>query len=630
MSRTLTLALASATAVALLAPAALAAPNDPDAAAAADPIAAAAADPIAAAAADPIAAAAAGQYVAAQVPADGNLGGAGGTADAALALIAVGGHDTVVATMADYLETEAATYAAGGGPAAAKLALVAAATGRDATDFGGVDLVAAIQGSIAADGACGSWAYAFGNALCILGLDRNGADVPDTLLASSLGFQDPESGAFGYVMGSDFVAETDASGLMLSALAGVAEDRDAALAAAAVRDYLVQVQTAEGYWENYSPINATGLVAPALETVGVPQDAAVAWLAGQQLEDGGLPNVIDGTTSNLMATTQGLLPFTGESYLSVGVGGTDSVELVVRPDSVDRVAGEDRYRTAVAASAARFAPGVDTVYVATGLDYADALTGSALAGSQQAPVLLVQQDRLPSATAAELDRLAPDAVVVLGGTGAVSEDVLTQVGEAAGAPATRLAGTDRYETAAAVAGEFADADHVFVATAWQYADALAASAAAGADDVPVLLVAPDRLPEATVSALEAIAPETITLLGGTAAVADEVETALGEHGAVTRVAGEDRYATAAALAASRGEADGAVLATGLDYPDALTGAAYAAADDVPVLLLREESVPAATLAELHRTAARELVVFGGTAVVSQGVLTLLEEVNYAG
>ncbi|QDO87485.1 hypothetical protein FNH13_03320 [Ornithinimicrobium ciconiae] len=630
MSRTLALALAAAGSLSLLSPAALAAPNDPDSTAQ-DPAAVAAAD-------DPVAAAAAGQYVATHVPADGNLGGPGGSADAALALLATGGHDDQVALLVDYLESQAVSYAGAGGPAAGKLALVAAATGADATDFGGVDLIAAIQGSIAADGSCGSWGFAFGNALCILGLERNGVDVPTSLLGSSYSFQDPETGAFGFFAGESFTPEADATGLMLSALSGVADvkdssgsavDRDAALSAAAARNYLVDAQTAEGYWQNYSPINATGLVAPALQTVGVPSDDAVAWLGGQQLADGGLPNVMDGGTSNLMATTQGLLPFTGQSYLSVGAGGTDTVDLVVHPDLVERIGGANRYETAAAASADAFEPGVDTVYVATGADFADALSGSALAGHLGAPVLLVKPDGVPAVTATELERLAPGKVVVLGGTAAVSDAVMAQVGTHAEGNVERVSGANRYATAAAVAARFTPGEHLYVATGAQYADALAASAAAGAAGEPVLLVTAHGVPNATAETIASIDPTRITVVGGTGAVPAEVVTELEQLAEVTRVAGTDRYATAAALSELRPQADGAVLATGQDYPDALTGAAYAAQGNVPVLLVKPDAVPAATRSELHRTAARELLVLGGTGAVSTHVTAVLEELNYA-
>lgn len=606
MSRTLSVALASTASLALLAPAALAAPNDAESAEAA------------------------AAYIAENlVPEEV---GTGVTADGVLALLAAGGHDEQVAELTDLLEEQAQDYAGAGGAGAGKLALVAAATGRDATDFGGVDLLAAITDSLAEDGACdASWPSAFGNSLCILGLDRNDADVPAELLASSYSFQDSETGAFGFQTEDGFTADTDSTGLMLAALSGVADDRDAALSAAAARDYLLEAQTEDGYWEGYSPINSTGLVAPALETLGADIDTAVEWVAGQQLEDGGLPNVLDGETSDIMATNQGILPLTGESLLSVGEGGTESVELDVRPDRVTRVGGENRYETAAQASAQAFQPIIDTVYVATGEDYADALTGSALAGHLRAPVLLVQQDHVPAVTAAELRRLSAGEVVVLGGEVAVSEDVVQTLAEVSGTEVTRLSGDDRFGTAAAVAGEFGEADHVYVATGRQYADALAASAAAGADGVPVLLVHEGGIPQDTATALEAIDPAAITVLGGTEVVTEETLEALGEHAeTVERVAGENRYETAAALADTRGEVDGVRLATGLDYPDALTGAAYAAMGQDPILLVQTERVPNGTLAAFHDLAAQSVVVLGGTSAVAETVVDQLRAHNYAG
>jgi putative cell wall-binding protein len=325
-----------------------------------------------------------------------------------------------------------------------------------------------------------------------------------------------------------------------------------------------------------------------------------------------------------------MLPFTGESYLSVGAGGTDTVDLVVTADTVERISGVDRYGTAAAASQDAYAPGVDTVYVATGTEFADALTGSALAGHQHAPILLVKPGSVPAVTAAELDRLNPASVVVLGGANSVSETVKTQVGSYAGGNVERIAGSERYATAAAVAQEFPAGDRVFVATGRQYADALAASAAAGAQGVPVLLVTQDSVPQATASALAELDPSFITLLGGTGSVSTGVATELGGYGEVTRVFGADRYATAAALSAQREGALGAVIATGVDFPDALTGAAYAAVANVPVLLVKPSSIPGATRTELDRLAARAVLVFGGTASVSEAVLTNLAEHNYAG
>src|SRR5690606_3949857 len=129
MSRTLSLALASAASLALLAPAAAAVPAPTDAN-------------------EPDGAAAAAAYVATKVAEDGSLGDPGLTADVVLETLAAGGHPTYLRT--DYLESRAIDYAGSGSPAAGKMALVAAATGRDATSFGGVDLVAKINESVQA------------------------------------------------------------------------------------------------------------------------------------------------------------------------------------------------------------------------------------------------------------------------------------------------------------------------------------------------------------------------------------------------------------------------------------------------------------------------------------------------
>ena len=83
---------------------------------------------------------------------------------------------------------------------------------------------------------------------------------------------------------------------------------------------------------------------------------------------------------------------------------------------VIRVAGVDRYETAAKLSAGVFAPGVPVAYVATGTDFADALSGGAAAGAEGGPLLLVRPGDIPATTAAELDRLNPAKIVVLGGT----------------------------------------------------------------------------------------------------------------------------------------------------------------------------------------------------------------------
>ncbi|QJW35731.1 carboxypeptidase regulatory-like domain-containing protein [Cellulosimicrobium protaetiae] len=97
------------------------------------------------------------------------------------------------------------------------------------------------------------------------------------------------------------------------------------------------------------------------------------------------------------------------------------------PGTVSRWRGADRYATSAAISAQMFDPGVETVFVASGLQFPDALSGAPAAGVAGGPVLLVAPGQVPAAVASELERLDPKDVVVLGGSGAVSDAVLAQL-----------------------------------------------------------------------------------------------------------------------------------------------------------------------------------------------------------
>ncbi len=154
------------------------------------------------------------------------------------------------------------------------------------------------------------------------------------------------------------------------------------------------------------------------------------------------------------------------------LGGTSAVsdpiaEAVAEYASVEarRVSGADRWSTAANISSGFVAP-VDTVYVASGLNYPDALAGgAAIGGTTGGPVLLVLRDAIPSATAAELTRLQPTNIVVLGGTAAVSKAVLDALVPYAPNPPLRRSGDDRYETALQVANAFSAAPVVYLAGA---------------------------------------------------------------------------------------------------------------------------------------------------------------------
>jgi hypothetical protein len=128
--------------------------------------------------------------------------------------------------------------------------------------------------------------------------------------------------------------------------------------------------------------------------------------------------------------------------------------------------------------------------IATGADFPDAMAGGPVAHALGGPLLLVPRDRVPPGIATELERLAPRRVIIAGGTSVVSAPVVSRVGALVGRAPQRVAGPDRYATAArmaAVLAELGPIGGVVVATGLGYPDGLAAAASAARWPAPILL-----------------------------------------------------------------------------------------------------------------------------------------------
>jgi putative cell wall-binding protein len=268
-----------------------------------------------------------------------------------------------------------------------------------------------------------------------------------------------------------------------------------------------------------------------------------------------------------------------------------------------RLEGTTRIGTAVAISADRYEEGADTVVIARADVYADALAGGPLAVHLDAPLLLSDSTGLPAETAAEIERLGAEPAVLLGGPVALSEQVEADL-VALGVDVERVSGPNRFATAAAIAEELpftsevwvSEGDHPDDARGWP--DALSASAVASALGQPILLVTRDVLPSETAEALSQ--DVNATIVGGVAAVSESVAAAVdAQVGDVLRVAGDDRFATSAAVGTEglRRGLDPSItyVATGGKFADGLVAGA-AAGGERGLLLL-------ADTASLDRSAA---------------------------
>ncbi|MBK8758422.1 MAG: cell wall-binding repeat-containing protein [Actinomycetales bacterium] len=299
---------------------------------------------------------------------------------------------------------------------------------------------------------------------------------------------------------------------------------------------------------------------------------------------------------------------------------------VVNP-KVARWAGTDRYATSAAISASTFGPNQPVVYIASGEGFADALSGAPVAGWNGAPLLLVTPDGIPPVIDAEIKRLAPEQIIILGGPGAVSSSVATALDTLAPGRVTRLWGADRYATSAQISLYNYDAGvgRVYLANGENFPDALSGAPAAGATGSPLLLTTATSLPAPIATELTRLKPKEIVILGGTGVISGPLQTTLASYttGPVTRLAGPDRYATSAAISAATYQpgVPAVFLASGENFPDALTGAPIAAATGSPLLLTPPTSIPTPIDTELTRLAAHRLNVLGGTGVITSAVET---------
>jgi len=290
--------------------------------------------------------------------------------------------------------------------------------------------------------------------------------------------------------------------------------------------------------------------------------------------------------------------------------------------NTQRIAGDDRYSTAVKVSRAAFPTTAPVVYLATGANYPDALAAAPAAAAEGGPLLLTPGDRILASTRAEIERLKPSKIVVIGGDEAISPLVAASL-ESPTTTVVRVAGIDRFDTARQIArASFPGARRAYIATGRNFPDALSAAAVAGKEKVPILLVngTDAALDTATRQFFSTQGITSVVIVGGPAAVSSGIAASATKLSTVSRVEGADRFGTSSALnTTSYGAAPIAYLATGSDFPDALAGATLAAAKGAPLYVVRQDCIPASTLAGLRRFDTTELVLVGGDSVLTNGV-----------
>lgn len=322
------------------------------------------------------------------------------------------------------------------------------------------------------------------------------------------------------------------------------------------------------------------------------------------------------------------LPFLGALFVlaSLPLFATEALALQV---NVQRMAGDTRYDTmSELISNVGGWSASDKVILASGTNYPDALSASALAGVHDAPIILTDPTELSSKAAATIKQVGPSTIYVVGGPSAVSDAVLQAASNICGSNTIRLYGSTRYETSLEILRQCnSSSDTVIVATGSNYADSLSISPFAYVTKSPIVLCDPyGGITQETVEAIRAGGFSRAILVGGNAAVPDVVISQLNNANIATdgirRLSGATRYETSTQITAfeisetSLFTADQLGFATGSNYADALAMGPCMGRINSPLLLVDNGAQAVCAYIERFKGNVGNAFVAGGINAVS--------------
>lgn len=292
-------------------------------------------------------------------------------------------------------------------------------------------------------------------------------------------------------------------------------------------------------------------------------------------------------------------PFTA-SFDALELEEEDSVAEYAPREGVNRVSGINRYDNSAAISKAGWKE-ADSVFIANGNDntLADSLTGTALANSYDAPLLLSKKDSINSEVIDEIKRLKAKNVVILGGENSITKAVEEQLKQA-NLNVGRIGGRNRYHQAALVAEQVMDQKdakldtlqkhNVFLVNSHAYADAMSIAPISAVEQQPVLLTYRDSLHDDFLQLTDRIGH--VTILGGTSSIATSVEKQLAALNLTfNRISGRNRYEVNRKILDQYGiPQEEFYVASGEIYSDGLPVSSLAAKENKALLLVKNDNL----------------------------------------
>ncbi|HBF0342976.1 cell wall-binding glycosyl-hydrolase Cwp19 [Clostridioides difficile] len=232
---------------------------------------------------------------------------------------------------------------------------------------------------------------------------------------------------------------------------------------------------------------------------------------------------------------------------------SSSEEPVTPPSNVkvEKLRGDERYDTAVAISKKGWATNSDTVVLVNGYSIVDGITSTPLATSNDAPILLVNKDNIPTSTKNELKRLNPSKVILIGGNNSIGDKVESEIKDTlSNVSINRVGGSDRYSTSLMIAKELVKTNPVeklYITSGTGEADSLSIASKAGEEKQPIVLVSKDNVSDEVYNWISDLKVKDAYFIGGNLSISDSVinklDKVITNDVSKNRIAGENREET---------------------------------------------------------------------------------------
>lgn len=293
--------------------------------------------------------------------------------------------------------------------------------------------------------------------------------------------------------------------------------------------------------------------------------------------------------------------------LPIGVVNADkqNTQQQEKSQQTTRISGKDRITTSVEISKSAYTTS-ENVVLASGFNFADALSAGQLASALNAPLLLSSQNKLDSQTKNEIERLKAKKVYVVGGDNAISKSGVDTTLKSENIDVARLEGQDRYYTSQKVmekTKEIINPEYLLIASGKNFPDALAATSFFVNHKSVMVLSDGVTYPQSNLKEIAIGGVNQLPLKGFKG----------------KRVSGKDRYETALEIAKlSFDKNNNAILASGQVFADSLSAVSLTKKHNAPIILTQSNSLTENAKKYLN---GKNVFIVGGEKTVVKDIMT---------